>query len=80
MEIDLWDFAGQPVYFSTHEYFIPTSDLAIVLLLYKVVPGAALDVERLRFWLAKVQSHCPSATVFVVGTHATKEQLHAHVR
>ena len=80
VQIDLWDFAGREEYFSTHEYFIPTSDLAIVLLLYKVVSGAALDVERLSFWLAKVQSHCPSATVFVVGTHATKEQLNAHAQ
>ena len=71
----VWDFAGQEVYYHTHEYFLPNSERTVFLLMFDCTakPGCtALDRTReLDFWLAKIKSHCPNARVLVVGTRAS---------
>ncbi|KAL5004316.1 hypothetical protein ScPMuIL_017772 [Solemya velum] len=61
----VWDFAGQTVYYNTHQFFL--SNRAVYLLLWNVRLGhehAGLD-----FWLSSVCVHAPKAPIFVVGTH-----------
>ena len=62
----LWDFAGQVVYYNTHQFFL--SNRAIYLLMWNIRLGhehAGLD-----FWLSSISCHAPDAAVLVVGTHA----------
>uniref|UniRef100_A0A914XFE4 non-specific serine/threonine protein kinase n=1 Tax=Plectus sambesii TaxID=2011161 RepID=A0A914XFE4_9BILA len=62
----IWDFAGQAVYYNSHQFFL--SNRAIYLLLW----NARLGYEHagLDFWLSSIACHAPLAPVFVVGTHA----------
>lgn len=55
----------------SHEKFLSSSRAAF-LLLYKCTSNCPLDVVRVGFWLSKLQSHAPEATVFVIGTHAAE--------
>ncbi|XP_046562629.1 LOW QUALITY PROTEIN: uncharacterized protein LOC124271531 [Haliotis rubra] len=61
----VWDFAGQTVYYNTHQFFL--SDRSIYMLLWNIRLGhehAGLD-----FWLNSISVHAPKAPIFVVGTH-----------
>ncbi|XP_048259206.1 uncharacterized protein LOC124134238 [Haliotis rufescens] len=61
----VWDFAGQTVYYNTHQFFL--SDRSIYMLLWNIRLGhehAGLD-----FWLSSISVHAPKAPIFVVGTH-----------
>ncbi|XP_013397728.1 probable serine/threonine-protein kinase pats1 [Lingula anatina] len=61
----VWDFAGQTVYYNTHQFFL--SDRAVYLLLWNIRQGhehAGLD-----FWLNSIAVHAPKAPILVVGTH-----------
>ncbi|XP_060565876.1 uncharacterized protein LOC132724909 isoform X2 [Ruditapes philippinarum] len=63
---NIWDFAGQTVYYNTHQFFL-SANRAIYLLLWNVRLGhehAGLD-----FWLSSISVQAPKAPVFVIGTH-----------
>ena len=65
VQYSTWDFAGQVVYYNTHQFFL--SKRAVYLLLWTVRLGhehAGLD-----FWLSSIMCHAPNTPVFVVGTH-----------
>ncbi|KAL4228297.1 hypothetical protein ACF0H5_013728 [Mactra antiquata] len=61
----VWDFAGQTVYYNTHQFFL--SNRAVYLLLWNVRLGhehAGLD-----FWLSSISVQAPKAPIFVIGSH-----------
>ncbi|CAH1772675.1 unnamed protein product [Owenia fusiformis] len=61
----VWDFAGQTIYYNTHQFFL--SQRAVYLLLWTTRLGhehAGLD-----FWLSSITSHAPDTPIFIVGTH-----------
>ncbi|WAR28668.1 PATS1-like protein [Mya arenaria] len=63
---NMWDFAGQTVYYNTHQFFL-SPNRAIYLLLWNVRLGhehAGLD-----FWLNSICVQAPKAPVFVIGSH-----------
>ncbi|KAH9524593.1 hypothetical protein Btru_027277, partial [Bulinus truncatus] len=62
---NVWDFAGQTVYYNTHQFFL--SDRAIYLLLWNIRLGH--EHAGLQFWLNSISVHAPKAPIFVVGTH-----------
>ena len=61
----IWDFAGQTVYYNTHQFFL--SNRAVYLLLWNVRLG--YEHSGLDFWLNSIGCHAPRAPVFVIGTH-----------
>ncbi|XP_060066669.1 uncharacterized protein LOC132546957 [Ylistrum balloti] len=61
----VWDFAGQTVYYNTHQFFL--SDRAVYLLLWNIRLGH--EHAGLNFWLNSITVHAPKAPIFVVGTH-----------
>ncbi|XP_021360647.1 uncharacterized protein LOC110455055 [Mizuhopecten yessoensis] len=70
----VWDFAGQTVYYNTHQFFL--SDRAVYLLLWNIRLGH--EHAGLNFWLNSITVHAPKAPIFVVGTHTdqmTKVEL-----
>ena len=67
----LWDFAGQSVYYNTHQFFM--SNRAIYLLLWNARLG--YEHSGLEFWLSSIACLAPEATVMVVSTHADMVEL-----
>ncbi|XP_033749950.1 uncharacterized protein LOC117334433 [Pecten maximus] len=70
----VWDFAGQTIYYNTHQFFL--SDRAVYLLLWNIRLGH--EHAGLNFWLNSITVHAPKAPIFVVGTHTdqmTKVEL-----
>ncbi|CAC5389321.1 LRRK2 [Mytilus coruscus] len=59
-----WDFAGQTVYYNTHQFFL--SKQAVYMLLWNMRMG--FEHSGLDFWLSSVVCHCPDSPVIVVGT------------
>ncbi|XP_070196653.1 uncharacterized protein [Littorina saxatilis] len=64
-----WDFAGQTLYYNTHQFFL--SKRAVYLLLWSTRQGYEHSLE---FWLSSIASHAPKTPIFVVGTHC--DQVH----
>lgn len=61
----MWDFAGQSVYYNTHQFFL--SPKGIYLLVWNVRLGS--EYAGLEFWLSSISCHAPGAPVIIVGTH-----------
>ena len=65
LNFSVWDFAGQQVYYNTHQFFL--TNRSIYLLLW----NCRLGVEHgsLEFWLNSITCHAPGCPIFLVGTH-----------
>jgi hypothetical protein len=61
----VWDFAGQTVYYNTHQFFL--SNRAVYLLMWNIRLG--YEHAGLDFWLSSISVHSPQAPILVVGTH-----------
>ncbi|GAM26449.1 hypothetical protein SAMD00019534_096240 [Acytostelium subglobosum LB1] len=59
------DFAGQEIYYSTHQFFL--SERSIYLLLWDASKPA--EESRVDFWLQSIRTHAPKSPVVIVGTH-----------
>ncbi|CAF1216648.1 unnamed protein product [Adineta steineri] len=65
LEYSVWDFAGQSVYYHTHQFFLAKK--AVYVLAWNIRLGA--EHAGLDFWLSSICCHAPNAPIFVVGTH-----------
>ena len=65
LNFSVWDFAGQQVYYNTHQFFL--TNRSVYLLLW----NCRLGVEHgsLEFWLNSITCHAPGCPIFLVGTH-----------
>ncbi len=61
----MFDFAGQTVYYNTHQFFL--TNRSIYLLVWNVRLGA--EHSGLDFWLNSIDCHAPLCPIFIVGTH-----------
>ncbi|XP_033763307.1 uncharacterized protein LOC117344606 [Pecten maximus] len=68
LTFNVWDFAGQTVYYNTHQFFL--SNRAVYLLLWNIRLG--YEHAGLDFWLNSVVCHAPKAPIIIVGTHCDK--------
>ncbi|CAH1266221.1 MFHAS1 [Branchiostoma lanceolatum] len=64
--LSTWDFAGQEEFYSTHQCFLSSRSLYLVV--YDLSRGPK-EVESLRPWLLNIQARAPNCPVIVVGTH-----------
>jgi len=65
LTFSMWDFAGQSVYYNTHQFFLTSR--AVYFLVWNVRLGS--EYANLEFWLSSISVHAPGAPIFVVGTH-----------
>ena len=75
IEINLFDFAGQEIYYNTHQFFLCKE--SIYLLLFN--GSKNLNQNRVAYWLHTIISKAPSATLFIISTHfdhQNAEKLH----
>lgn len=63
--LSTWDFGGQAIYYSTHQFFL--SDQAVFLVVWDL--RYEEDVSHVGFWLQSIQSRARNASVIIVGTH-----------
>jgi small GTP-binding protein len=61
-----WDFGGQEEYYVTHQCFLSTRSLYLVV--WDVEKGEE-GVEQLGPWLHNIQARAPGSPVVIVGTH-----------
>ncbi|KAL6060410.1 Myotubularin-like phosphatase domain [Balamuthia mandrillaris] len=79
VQLSVWDFAGQELYYTTHQFFL--SERSLYVLVFNLVVG--FDNGRLDHWLHSVKARAGSkAPIIIVGTHAddpkcTEEYLEA---
>lgn len=65
VNISWWDFAGQELYYTTHQFFLSGRSIFVVVWnLEKPIEDSRVD-----FWLNSIQSKISNATVVLVGTH-----------
>jgi len=65
MTLNVWDFGGQQIYHTTHQFFMTRRSL------YLLVWNARGDTDqaRLDHWLRNIQVLAPDAPVLLVATH-----------
>lgn len=61
----VWDFAGQTLYYNTHQFFL--TGRAVYFLVWNIRMGH--EHAGLHFWLNSISCHAPKAPIFIVGTH-----------
>ena len=63
--LNMWDFGGQQIYQSTHQFFLTRRSV------YLLVWDAAANPEasRLNFWLDTISALAPDARILLVATH-----------
>ncbi|XP_062577173.1 uncharacterized protein LOC134239045 [Saccostrea cucullata] len=61
-----WDFAGQTVYYNTHQFFM--SKRAVYMLLWNMRMG--FEHAGLDFWLSSIACHAPDTPILVIGTQS----------
>jgi internalin A len=69
--LNVWDFGGQQIYHSTHQFFMTKRSL------YLMVWSARSNINqaRLDHWLAKIQVLAPDAPVILVATHLDEHPM-----
>ena len=65
MTLNTWDFGGQQIYHATHQFFLTTRSL------YLLVWNARLGFEqgKLYYWLDTIKALAPDSPVLIVATH-----------
>lgn len=63
--LDCWDFAGQDLYYTTHQFFL--SVRAIYVVMFNL---AAPNENNVHYWLKSIRMMSPGAPIILVGTHA----------
>ena len=69
LNLSLWDFAGQELYYNTHHTFMSVH--AVYIIVFSLVDfskGPGKQMERIQFWIESVRQHTNSS-VILVGTH-----------
>jgi internalin A len=63
--LNTWDFGGQHIYHSTHQFFLTKRSLYLVV--WNARSGA--EQGRLHYWLDTIQALAPDSPVLLVATH-----------
>ena len=67
--IRLWDFAGQDIFYTTHQFFL--SQNSISFLLFNLTEDLNYE-SKLEFWINSIQYRAPKSKLFIIGTHLDK--------
>lgn len=81
VELSVWDFGGQEIYYTTHQFFL--SDRALYILVWNVAKKE--EDSRVEYWLKSINARAPNAPIIIVATHiddpiCTKEYLNETIK
>jgi len=65
MRLNTWDFGGQTIYHATHQFFLTTRSLYV--LVWDARHG--WEAGKLYYWLDTIQARAPEAPVLIVAAH-----------
>eukprot|EP01114_Cavostelium_apophysatum_P023321 TRINITY_DN8743_c0_g1_i4.p1 TRINITY_DN8743_c0_g1~~TRINITY_DN8743_c0_g1_i4.p1 ORF type:complete len:2119 (-),score=526.12 TRINITY_DN8743_c0_g1_i4:35-6391(-) len=78
-----WDFAGQDVYYITHQFFINTRAIYLVIFSLKDSPE---ELSKIDYWLQSINQRAGGEVpIVLIGTHADEvregeiEQIHSYI-
>eukprot|EP01114_Cavostelium_apophysatum_P022155 TRINITY_DN7922_c0_g2_i4.p1 TRINITY_DN7922_c0_g2~~TRINITY_DN7922_c0_g2_i4.p1 ORF type:complete len:1489 (-),score=439.35 TRINITY_DN7922_c0_g2_i4:127-4593(-) len=66
VNFSIWDFAGQELYYASHQFFL--SDRSIYIVVFDLRFGE--EESRVEFWLQSINARAPNAPILILGTHA----------
>ena len=61
---DCWDYAGQDIYYTTHQFFLSAG--AVYLVIFNLLNR---DFSRIEYWLNSVHTRARGSPIILVGTH-----------
>ena len=65
VEVSIWDFAGQEIYYTTHQFFL--SERAVYLLVWNI--SRSEEESRVEYWLKSIYARAKNAPIIIVATH-----------
>ncbi|EFA77446.1 leucine-rich repeat-containing protein [Heterostelium album PN500] len=63
--LSVWDFAGQEIYYTTHQFFL--SERSVYLVAWNIILEE--EASRVEFWLQSITTRTKDAPIIIVGTH-----------
>ncbi|KAF2071594.1 hypothetical protein CYY_007084 [Polysphondylium violaceum] len=63
--LSIWDFAGQEIYYTTHQFFL--SERSVYIVAWNLC--LAEEESRVEFWLQSISTRAKDAPIIIVGTH-----------
>jgi len=68
VSFSVWDFAGQEVYYSTHQFYLSRRSMYIVVFSLNDPDITAGNYSRVLYWLQSVNAQAKGAPIIIVGT------------
>jgi GTPase SAR1 family protein len=65
--VSCWDFAGQDVYLTTHQFFL--GKRSIYLIGFRLDRPLEDGLSRVEYWLQTIRLRAPNAPIALLGTH-----------
>jgi small GTP-binding protein len=62
--LHLWDFAGQEVFYTTHQFFL--SQGTVALLVFDCTKS--FEENKISFWMSTIQERMPGSTIYLIGS------------
>eukprot|EP01104_Vermistella_antarctica_P011534 TRINITY_DN3225_c0_g1_i1.p1 TRINITY_DN3225_c0_g1~~TRINITY_DN3225_c0_g1_i1.p1 ORF type:complete len:2234 (+),score=480.91 TRINITY_DN3225_c0_g1_i1:263-6964(+) len=63
--LSAWDFAGQELYYTSHQFFL--SERSLCILVWNMAERE--ELSKVEFWLQSISARCPESPIIIVGTH-----------
>ena len=61
---DCWDYAGQEIYYATHQFFL--SPRSVYLICFSLLDR---NLSKVEYWINSVHSRARGSPMFLIGTH-----------
>ncbi len=70
VHINIWDFEGQEIHHQTHQFFLTTGSLYIIVFKCREI----FRMDRANYWLDTIAARAPGSRVFLVVTQCEERQ------
>ena len=64
MTWDCWDYAGQEIYYTTHQFFL--SPRSVYLVCYNLLDR---NLSKIEYWINSIHARARGSPIFLIGTH-----------
>lgn len=77
---DVWDFAGQDVYYTTHSFFLTPN--TIYLVVFDLSRTDSEQMSRIDYWIQSIQTRAGTSLSYIllVGTHTDEAKVETSYR